>query len=136
MSTAYHPQTDGQTEQVNQLLEQYLQVFTECQPNDWSSLMATAGFAYNNVAHKSTGLSLFFVEYGYHPKMAPDVQEELGFSTLEDIFQNCTEAKEQAQAPLALATEQMKWYYNKHKSEVPFKVGNKVLLKSKDLKIK
>ena len=68
--------------------------------------------------------------------MAPDVQGELGFPTLEDIFQNRTEAKEQAQASLTLAAERMKWYYNKHKSEVPFKVKDKVLLKGKDLKIK
>ena len=43
---------------------------------------------------------------------------------------------EQAQAPLALAAEQMKWYYDKHKSEVPCKVGDKVLFRGRDLKIK
>ena len=83
---AYHPQTDGQTEQVNQSLEQYLWIFTEPWPNDWATLLATAKFAYNNAAHESTGLSLFFVEYGYYPKMALDVQGDLGFPTLEEIF--------------------------------------------------
>ena len=68
--------------------------------------------------------------------MAPDVQGELGFPTLEEIFRNCTEAREQAQASLTLAAEQMKWYYDQYKSQVPFKVGDKVLLKGKDLKIK
>ena len=74
MSTAYHPETDGQTERVNQSLETYLRMFTEYRPDDWAQLLSTAEFAYNNAAHESTGLSPFFIEYGWHPRMAPDVQ--------------------------------------------------------------
>lgn len=55
---------------------------------------------------------------------------------MEDIFQNRKEAREQAEASLKLAAERMKWYYDQHKQEVPFKVGDKVLLKGKDLKIR
>ena len=136
MSTAYHPQTDGQTERINQSLEQYLRIFTEHRPDDWATLLATAEFSYNNMAHESTGLSPFFVDYGYHPKMAPDVQNELEHPSLDDIFQNRTEAREQAQASLQLAAERMKWYYDLHKEDVHFKVGDKVLIKGKDLKIR
>ena len=86
MSTAYHPQTDGQTERVNQSLEQYLRIFTEHRPDNWATLLSTAEFAYNNAAHESTGLSPFFIEHGWHPRMAPDVQEAFEHPTLEDIF--------------------------------------------------
>ena len=71
MSTAYHPQTDGQTERVNQSLEQYLRIFCNHRQDDWVKLLSSAEFAYNNAAHESTGLSPFFIEYGYHPRMAP-----------------------------------------------------------------
>ena len=133
MSTAYHPQTDGQTERVNQSLEQYLRIFCSHRQDDWAQLLPTAEFAYNNATHESTGLSPFFVEYGYHPRMAPDVKEVLDHPSLEDLFRDRTEAREQAKASIALAAERMKWYFDLHKSKVPFKVGDKVMLKGKDL---
>jgi len=53
-STVYHPQTDGQTEQVNQELEQYLHVFVGERQDDWYSLLPLAEFVYNNHVHSST----------------------------------------------------------------------------------
>ncbi|KAE8206965.1 hypothetical protein CF327_g7448 [Tilletia walkeri] len=54
LSTAYHPQTDGQTERVNQSLEQYLRTFTNYQQSDWSDFLPLAEFAYNNSEHSTT----------------------------------------------------------------------------------
>ena len=93
-------------------------------------------FYVTNVAHESTGLSPFFIEYGYHPRMAPDMQEVLDHPTLEDLLSDRTEAREQAHASLKLAAERMKWYFDIHKSSVPFKVGDKVMLKGHDLRIR
>jgi hypothetical protein len=67
MSTAYHLQTNGQTERVNQSLENYLCIFTNTWQNDWETYLHTAEFAYNNAAHKSTKLSPFFVETSWNP---------------------------------------------------------------------
>ena len=50
-STAYHPQTDGQTEHTNQELEQYLWLYTNFMQDDWSEWLSTAEFAYNNRQH-------------------------------------------------------------------------------------
>ena len=136
MSTAYHPETDGQTERVNQSLETYLRIFSEYRPDDWARLLSSAEFAYNNAAHESTGLSPFYIEYGWHPRMAPDVEGVLSYPTLEELFENRKEAREQAQASLNMAAERMKWYYDLHKNDVPFKVGDKVLLKGRDLRVK
>ena len=66
MSTAYHPQTDGQTECVNQTLEQYIQCFINYNLDDWVHLLSTAEFAYNNQAHEGTKESPFLLEYGRH----------------------------------------------------------------------
>jgi transposase InsO family protein len=54
MSTAYHPQTDGQTECVNQVLEGYLHTFTSQQQDDWDGLLPMGEFFYNNSVHSST----------------------------------------------------------------------------------
>jgi hypothetical protein len=64
LSTAYHPQTDGRTEKINQELEQYLQLYTNFMQDDWADWLATAEFVYNNCEHSATGHSPFFLEYG------------------------------------------------------------------------
>jgi hypothetical protein len=68
-STAYYPQTDGQTEWVNQELEQFIQLFVnECQDN-WNSLLPLAEFAYNNHVHSSTQQTPFFLDTSRHLRM-------------------------------------------------------------------
>ena len=59
-STAYHPQTDGQTERVNQELKQYLQLFCEYRQEDWSKYIPMAEFVHNNSVNTSTKLSPFY----------------------------------------------------------------------------
>ncbi|RMD44744.1 hypothetical protein DV735_g320, partial [Chaetothyriales sp. CBS 134920] len=59
LSTAFHPQTDGQTERQNQVLEHYLWCYTNHRQDDWAGLLAQAEFAYNSAKHASTGMSPF-----------------------------------------------------------------------------
>ena len=68
LSTAYHPETDGQTERVNQILEQYLRMFVNYQQDDWSEWLPYAEFAYNNSTHSATKPSPFYTLYGRHPQ--------------------------------------------------------------------
>ena len=68
LSTAFHPESDGQTEIVNQRLEQYLRCYVGYQQDDWCSLLPLAEFAYNNSLHSSTKMSPFFANYGFHPR--------------------------------------------------------------------
>ena len=70
LSTAYHPETDGQTERVNQTLERYLRIYCAYQQNDWHEWLPLAEFSYNNSDHSSTGLSPFMANYGYHPSIS------------------------------------------------------------------
>jgi hypothetical protein len=85
MSSAYHPQTDGQTERINQTLEQYLHIFCSSHQDDWVKLLASAEFAYNNAASKATQQSPFFLEYGYHLQMTPIDMQEFMVPSVEDI---------------------------------------------------
>src|SRR5688572_1482289 len=69
LSTAFHPQTDGQTECQNQTMEQYLRAYVNYEQNNWLELLPHAEFAYNNSKHASTDMSPFFANYGYHPEL-------------------------------------------------------------------
>ena len=68
--TAFHPQTDGQTERLNSVLGQYLMIYIDYQQSDWASLLPLAKFSYNNSRHSATTISPFFANYGFHPRMS------------------------------------------------------------------
>jgi len=67
-TSGYHPKADGQTEQTNQMLEQYLRIYCNYQQSDWAQLLPLAEFMYNNTPSAATGVSLFFTNKGYHPR--------------------------------------------------------------------
>ena len=73
-STAYHPQTDSQTECVNQELEQYLQLFVNQHQDDWDELLPLGECAYNNQVHSSTQQMPFMVN-GQHLRMGFKLQQ-------------------------------------------------------------
>ena len=66
----YHPQGDGQTEQTNQTPEQYLQVYSNYQQDNWLDLLPLAEFTYNDAPSVTTGISPFYANKGYHPNMS------------------------------------------------------------------
>ncbi|KAM4062066.1 reverse transcriptase (RNA-dependent DNA polymerase) [Hirsutella rhossiliensis] len=68
LSTAYHPQTDGQTERLNQTLEQYLRCYISYEQNDWVKWLPTAQLAYNSSVTETTKLSPAYANYGYNPE--------------------------------------------------------------------
>jgi len=67
-SSGYHPQTDGQTERVNQVLEQYLRTYCTWDQDNWVELLPFAEFCYNNTVHSATKLTPFFATYQQHPQ--------------------------------------------------------------------
>lgn len=73
-STAFHPQTDGQTEKANAVMEQYLRSFINYVQDDWETWLPLAEFAANNQASETTGMSPFFANYGYDPRWTEDLE--------------------------------------------------------------
>jgi len=69
LSMVFHPQTDGQTERVNQELELYLRMFIDHRQEQWPEWLGTAEFAYNNKTYSSTKTSPFKADYGQDPRM-------------------------------------------------------------------
>jgi len=76
MSMAFHPQTDGQTEQLNQTIEAYLRAFIGKEQNDWVRLLPMAEFVYNNSTTMGNGMSPFYANYGFHPAAIDPVSTE------------------------------------------------------------
>ena len=67
MSSAYHPQTDGQTEVVNRSLEQYLRAFAAAKPTAWVDWLPLAEYWFNTNFYSSTKVTPFEALYGYPP---------------------------------------------------------------------
>ena len=73
---AFHPQTDEQTERMNQGLEQYLCMFINHHQEQWPEWLGMAKFAYNNKAHSGTKVSLFEANNGQSPRSRVRVEKE------------------------------------------------------------
>ena len=67
MTTAFRPQTDGQTERMNLVLKEYLQNYVNVDQTDWVDYISMAKFSYNNIKHSGTGFSPFMVVFGTEP---------------------------------------------------------------------
>ena len=134
-SMAYHPQTDGQTERTNQTLEQYLRIYCNYAQNDWVSLLPVASFAYNNGKSTSTGQSPFYANYGYHPKLAIDLEEADRVPTAQDCLQNLKKAHETAKKRLEEARRTQAKYYDQKRQEAPeFGEGELVWLQRRHIR--
>jgi transposase InsO family protein len=83
LSTAFHPQTNGETESVNQEIEQFFHVFCNFQQDNWFGLLPFAEFAHNVRAHSAMGQSPFQVWYGYQSEFIPPLNFATQIPTVE-----------------------------------------------------
>jgi len=135
LSTAFHPQTDGQTERVNQELEQYLRMFINHRQEQWHDWLGMVEFAYNNKMHSSTKVLPFKANYGQDPRMGFEMRRKGKYEGAEKFVMKMKEIQEEAKAVLEKAQEEMKKYADKKRGEVDnYKVGDLVMLSTKDLK--
>jgi len=135
LSTAFHPQTDGQTERVNQELEQYLRMFIDHRQEQWPKWLGTAEFAYNNKVHSSTQTMPFKANYGQDPRIGFEGRKKGKYEGAEKFVTKIKEIQEKAKAALEKAQEEMKRYVDRKRAKVnEYKVGDLVMLSTKDLK--
>jgi len=133
--TAFHPQTDGQTERANQELEQYLRMFVDYRQEQWPDWLGTAEFAYNNKVNSSTKVSPFMANNGRNPRMGFEMRRKGKVLRAEEFAAKMKEIQEEAQAVLRKAQEEMKKQADQHRGEAEeYKVGDMVLLSTRDLK--
>lgn len=130
MSSSYHPQTDGQTERVNQCLETFLQCFVHTCPSQWSKWLALAEYWYNTSFHSALGTTPFEVLYGHKPRyFGLSVNALCESLELSDWLQEREQMQSLIRDHLLRAQARMKFQADKHRSERSFAVGDWVYLK-------
>lgn len=135
MSSANHPQTDGQTERANRTVEEILRCYVSPHHDDWDEYLPTLEFAYNDSLHASTGVTPFYALYGRHPHSplslyfppARKLQEKESVTEFAERMQSLyREVRLAIQKAQVRQTE----YANRTRSHKVFKVGDKVWLDS------
>jgi len=135
LSTAYHPQTDGQTERINQELEQYLKVFIDHRQEQWPDWLGTVEFTYNNKIHAATKASPFKVNYGQDLRMGFEERRKEKHEAAGRFVEKMKKIQEEAKAALGKAQEEMKKFADRKRGKgEEYRVGDLVLLNTKDLK--
>jgi hypothetical protein len=140
MSTAFHPQTDGQTERANRTIEDMIRIYTSKQQDDWDELLPLLEFAYNNSVNQSTKMSPFYLDRGLHPK-TPDVLNHNQIlddinPSAEDFLMRITNNIRMAQDALQDAQVRQAKYADQRRHFETLNVGDMVLLSAENLKIK
>ncbi|KAM0070403.1 putative nucleotidyltransferase, Ribonuclease H [Helianthus debilis subsp. tardiflorus] len=130
MSTAYHPQTDGQSERTIQTLEDMLRACVIDFGNGWEKHLPLVEFSYNNSYHTSIQAAPFEALYGRKCR-SPLCWAEVGDSQITgpEIVVDATEKIAQIRQRMAAARDRQKAYTNKRKRPLEFQVGDRVLLK-------
>lgn len=130
MSSAYHPQTDGQTERVNQCLEGYLRCFVHSCPTKWKDWLSLAEFWYNTSYHSSLDKTPFEVRYGQKPRhLGIDVVDSCSVPDLQEWLSQRKLMIQLLQQHLLRVQQRQKHQADKHRSERSFEVGDLVFLK-------
>ena len=128
-STANHPQTDGQTERVNALLEEYLRHYATASQKNWVSLLDVAQFYYNLHKSSATGRSSFELAMDYQPLTPHEVARTDAACRCPATYQFSKERQdmlEETQDSLDKAARRMKKYANQGRRPLEFAVGDKV----------
>ena len=134
LSTAYHPETDGQTERVNQILEQYLRIYINYQQDDWVDLLPIAEFAYNNTPHTATSVSPFFANKGFHPNLSIDLAN-LSSHSAQEVASDLKDLHAHLQTQLATTIERYSADTANRRLPIPdFNVGDLVWLDARNIK--
>lgn len=126
MSSSYHPQTDGQTERVNQCLEMYLRCVVQDSPTHWKSWLSLAELWYNSSYHTALGCSPFKALYGHEPNLGhlisvPTQEQSPAGDWLLDREAQLAALKRHLDA----AQNRMKIQVDRHRTDRSFQVENR-----------
>jgi len=135
MSTAFHLQTDGQTEWLNQRIEAYLRAFVSKEQDNWVRLLPMAEFAYNNSTTTGDGMSPFYANYGFHPA-ALDPASTQPLNPASQVYAHWMQAvHDDSRKGLENAQQRMRRYTDPARKEPPaYQVGDLVMLNGCNIK--
>ena len=132
---AYHLQINGQTERVNQELKQYLRVFIDYRQEQWLDWLVTAEFVYNNKIYLATKVLPFEANYGQDLRMGFEGKRKGKYKVVEKFTERMWKIQKKVKVALKKAQDEMKKFIDRKQSKgEEYKVGDLVLLSTKDLK--
>ena len=127
LSTAYHPETDGQTERTHRTIEQILRAYVHPLQDDWASYLPVAEAAYNNSHHSSINTTPFYANYGFHPTTPASVLTPQP-APPSDLAAHLRDIHALVRAEVDYAKARQAEYANRRRRELQFKVGDRVRL--------
>jgi transposase InsO family protein len=134
LTTAYHPQSNGQTERANQEVEKHLRLFTNARHDDWVAHLPTAEFVLNSRVHSAHQMTPFEVMYGYRPDFTVPVGPPTKFPAIDTRLRDLREVRNEAEAALRMEKRTQKETFEANKpAPHPFAPGDMVWLSSKDI---
>ena len=141
-STAYHPQSDGQTERMNRVLEDMLRHYVNPKQNNWDELLSCAEFAVNNAYQASTQDTPFYLNYGKHPRLPTDLtlscerKKAVKDAKAVDFIGNIEKAVAKDKVCLQAAQQRQKKYADEKRMDVQYEVGEMAWLNSQHVTLK
>lgn len=137
MSTAFHPQTDGQTERANQTLGTILRAFVDQRQTNWDLILPAAEFAYNNAVNATTGYSPFFLNAGFHPHVPASLlrPEESTNPSVDSFVETQSAALTLAQDSIQKAQVRQAENADRQRQDHDFKIGDQVLLNAENVTV-
>jgi hypothetical protein len=145
LSTSFHPQTDGQSENSNQVLEQYLRAYVNYLQDDWMNWLPMAEFAINNHKSEATGVTPFYAVYGQHPRMGNEppqplprlpARQRLDVETADKFAEEMQRLTNHLHTEMKLAQARYMEQANKSRSPAPaYQEGDLVWLDARNLRL-
>ncbi|TPX43284.1 hypothetical protein SeMB42_g04788 [Synchytrium endobioticum] len=142
LTTAYHPEGDGQSERVNQMVESYLRLYSTYDQDKWVTVLPQAEFAYNNSHHTSIGMSPFMANFGYDLGLeflekGVELNPTWEVPSAKSLKDHFAKIQENLQLSLQTAQECYKKYADEtRRPEEEFDVGQEVMISTKNLRTK
>lgn len=130
MSSAYHPQSDGQTEVLNRVIEQYLRTFVHRRSRMWGKLLPWVEWSHNSSWSVGTGSTPYEIRYGQKPFSFPEyVTSTSNVAAVDEMLTERDITFQAIRRKLIKALESMKKFADNKRRDVTYQVGDLVLLK-------
>lgn len=137
LSSGFHPESNGQTERVNQDLETTLRCMVANNPTSWSTFIVWAEYAHNTLRSSATGLSPFECQFGYLPPLFPEDEAQVGVPSAQHFIRRCRSTWKKARRALLQTSMRYQHQANRHRQRAPsFRAGQRVWLATKNLPLR